>query len=69
MKTVATFRTEAEAYIAKGMRADHGIESMTGPDNMTTLYGAGSTWAPVDLYVRDADFEEARRLLEAHSDV
>ncbi len=69
MKAVASFNTEAEAYIAKGMLADHGIEAITGPDHMTTLYGAGSTWAPVELYVRDQDFDRARALLEEHADL
>lgn len=65
---VRSFSTAPAAYIAKGMLVDNGIEAEVGPDNMATLYGAGSTWAPVELYVDEADLAAAEKLLEAAED-
>lgn len=66
---IAEFTTEAEAYIAKGMLEAEGISAEIEPNRMATLYGAGSTWSPVRLFVADADAERARRLLEQHNDI
>jgi len=46
-----------------------GISAEIEPNRMATLYGAGSTWSPVRLFVADADAERARRLLEQHNDI
>ena len=37
-------------------------------DAMSTLYGAGATWAPVRLYVAEADAGRAADLLREHGD-
>lgn len=64
---VAEFTSEASAHIACGMLRNHGIEAMiTGAENMATLYGAGSTWAPIELCVPSNDAEKALTLLSEH---
>lgn len=64
---VAEFASEASAHIACGMLRNHGIEAMvTGAENMATLYGAGSTWAPIELCVPTADAEQTMTLLNEH---
>lgn len=67
--TIAEFSTEAPAAIAAGMLRSSGIEVSVGADRMSTLYGAGSTWAPVTLSVPAAQAEEAARLLREHGDL
>lgn len=66
--TVATFVTEPEAYIAAGMLRSNGIEAIVGADRMSTLYGAGSTWAPITLSVPGAEAERATELLQQDHD-
>lgn len=65
---VAQFSTEPEAYIAAGMLAAAGVVARVEANNMATLYGAGATWAPINLYVSSVDAEYARTLLDAHND-
>lgn len=64
----ANFSNEVEARIAQGMLDNNGIESIVEPDSMATLYGAGSTWAPIRLLVRESDQKRALELLEQHRD-
>ncbi|MDE6464997.1 MAG: DUF2007 domain-containing protein [Muribaculaceae bacterium] len=66
--TVAEYSTEQPAYIACGMLRSHGIEANVGADRMSTLYGAGSTWAPVTLNVPADRAEEAAVLLKEYGD-
>lgn len=66
--TAAEFSTAPEAHIAAGMLEDNGIPVMVGPDRMATIYGGGSTWAPVTLSVSEADLERAQQLLAARGD-
>lgn len=68
MVVVAEFSNAREASIAAGMLENHGISCNVVDDAMATLYGAGSTWAPVRLYVAEADAERAAALLREHSD-
>ena len=65
----ARFSTEIEANIACGMLADNGIEAHVASNNMSTLYGAGSTWAPVELYVAADKLARALELLKSHGDI
>lgn len=67
--TIAEFSTEAPAAIAAGMLRSNGIEVSVGADRMSTLYGAGSTWAPITLSVPADQAEEAARLLREHGDL
>lgn len=67
MVVVAEFSNAREASIAAGMLENHGISCHVVDDAMATLYGAGSTWAPVRLYVAEADAERAAALLREHS--
>lgn len=62
-QTIASFNTEPEAYIAAGMLRSNGIDAVVGADRMATLYGAGSTWAPITLSVPAGQAEQARTLL------
>ena len=65
---IAEFSSPIEAQIAAGMLRDNGIEAVVGADNMTTIYGAGSTWAPVTLSVPDSQADQAAELLKAAGD-
>ena len=68
MVVVAEFSNAREASIAAGMLENNGISCNVVDDAMATLYGAGSTWAPVRLYVAEAYAERAAALLREHSD-
>lgn len=59
MILLRSFSTETEAYIAAGMYKDNGLDVVVVPNEMATLYGAGSTWAPVELYVSEEDLPRA----------
>jgi hypothetical protein len=65
---VSTFRSAADAQIAKGILDEVGIESMIRSDNAGGMYPA---IAGADLLVRDEDLEKAtdalhRRHRRAH---
>ncbi len=68
MVVAAEFTNARDAAIAAGMLENHDIKCHVMDDAMSTLYGAGATWAPVRLYVADADAERAAALLREHSD-
>ena len=61
---VAEFDNEREATIAAGMLQNNGIDARVDASIMTTLYGAGATWAPVRLLVPEAMAAEASELLK-----
>ena len=65
----AQFSNPMQANIACGMLESAGIAAFVVTDEMATLYGAGSTWAPVHLYVEAADLEQATALLKEHGDI
>lgn len=67
MVVVAEFTNTRDAAITAGMLENHDIQCHVMDDAMSTLYGAGSTWAPVRLYVAEADAERAAALLREHS--
>jgi hypothetical protein len=58
--TVATFRSTADAQIAKGVLDESGIESMIRSDNAGGMYPA---IAGADLLVRAEDVEKATEAL------
>lgn len=68
MVVAAEFTNARDAAIAAGMLENHDIECHVMDDAMSTLYGAGATWAPVRLYVAEDDAECAAALLREHSD-
>ncbi len=68
MVVAAEFTNARDAAIAAGMLENHDIECHVMDDAMSTLYGAGATWAPVRLYVAEDDAERAAALLREHSD-
>lgn len=68
MKAIAEFSTEPQAAIAANMLIDNGINAVVPPNNMGTLYGAGTTWAPFVLYVPEEDANRALQLLREHGD-
>lgn len=58
------YRTEAEAYIDKGLLEDNGINCVIMEDALTSIYPApDSTMGRVSLYIEDDKVEEACRLL------
>jgi Putative prokaryotic signal transducing protein len=57
---VSTFRSTADAQIAKGVLDEEGIESMIRSDNAGGMYPA---LAGVDLLVRSEDLEKATEAL------
>jgi hypothetical protein len=57
---VATFRSTADAQIAKGILDEEGIESMIRSDNAGGMYPA---IAEADLLVRTADLDKATKAL------
>ena len=46
MVVAAEFTNARDAAIAAGMLENHDIECHVMDDAMSTLYGAGATWAP-----------------------
>ena len=65
---IAEYDNERLAAIAAGMLESNGIDARVEGSNMTTLYGAGATWAPVRLLVADSDAERAAGLLDSYGD-
>lgn len=67
----ATFANAADAHIAAGMLADHGIKCLL--DNRTTnaIFPMGDTNPNfgVDIIVTAENLAEARRLLHEHDDI
>ena len=59
---VSTFRSTADALVARGVLDDAGIESMIRSDNAGGMYPA---LAGADLLVRAEDAERALEALEA----
>ena len=59
--TVSTFRSTADAQIAKGILDEAGIESMIRSDNAGGMYPA---IAGADLLVRAEDVEKATDALQ-----
>ncbi len=57
---VSTFRSTADAQIAKGVLDEEGIESMIRSDNAGGMYPA---LAGADLLVRSVDLERATKAL------
>jgi len=68
MVVVAEFTNSRDASITAGMLENHGISCHVMDDAMSTLYGAGATWAPVRLFVAENEAEHAAALLREHSD-
>lgn len=62
--SVAEFDNEREAAIAAGMLQSNGIDARVDGSIMTTLYGAGATWAPVRLLVPAEAAAQAETLLK-----
>jgi Putative prokaryotic signal transducing protein len=60
--TLSTFRSTADAQIAKGILDDAGIESMIRSDNAGGMYPA---MAGADLLVRAEDAERATERLKS----
>lgn len=65
---VAEYTTEAQARVVAGMLCDNDIEAIVGSSHMTTLYGAGATWAPVTVSVEASQVQKALLLLRQHGD-
>lgn len=67
----ATFANAADAHIAAGMLADHGIKCLL--DNRTTnaTFPMGDTNPNfgVDIIVTASNLAEARKLLREHDDI
>ena len=59
--SVSTFRSTADAQIAKGILDEAGIESMIQSDNAGGMYPA---LAGADLLVRAADADKANDVLQ-----
>ena len=59
--TVSTFRSTADAQVAKGILDEAGIESMIRSDNAGGMYPA---LAGADLLVRAEDVEKATDALQ-----
>ena len=60
---VSTFRSTADAQIAKGVLDEAGIESMIRADNAGGMYPAISG---AELLVRSEDVQKARESLNSH---
>ncbi len=66
--TAAEFSNEQEASIAAGMLKNNGVDAVVDGSYISTLYGAGSTWAPVRLLVPSDKLADAIALLKNHLD-
>ena len=62
LAVVATFRSTADAQVAKGVLDEVGIESMIRSDNAGGMYPALSG---ADLLVRAEDVEKAKEALDS----
>lgn len=62
------FNNEVDARIAAGMLQQHDIAAIVESNNMSTLYGSGSTWSPVLLWIPAAAYAAAAELLKSHGD-
>jgi hypothetical protein len=62
LAVVATFRSTADAQVAKGVLAEVGIESMIRSDNAGGMYPALSG---AELLVRAEDLEKATEAVNA----
>jgi hypothetical protein len=61
LSTVSTFRSTADALIAKGVLDEAGIESMVRADNAGGMYPA---LGGAELLVRSEDVDRARQALD-----
>lgn len=65
---IGEYSNDADAHIAAGMLEDNDIAVVIDSPSMATLYAAGSTWAPVRLFVPEQDARKAAELLKKHGD-
>ncbi|MCM1521104.1 MAG: DUF2007 domain-containing protein [Muribaculaceae bacterium] len=65
---IAEFNNPVEASIAKGMLADHGIESVLDGSTILSVLPIPSSLGGVRMMVREEDASEARELLNKHGD-
>lgn len=64
MKLLNQYSNEAEAYIDKGMLESNGIKCEVISNAMSDIFPApGAGNGSIDLYVDDAQFNEAEKLL------
>lgn len=66
--SVGNYPELAAAHLACGMLQANGIDARVESENMSTLYGAAMTWAPIEVLVPEADADRARALLKEHND-
>lgn len=69
LSLLAQFSTEPEAFMAQGMLEENGIRTFMDTNRMSTLYAAGATWSPINLYVDADDQPRALELLKEHGDI
>ena len=67
----ATFANAADAHIAAGMLADHGIKCLLGDRTTNAIFPMGDTNPNfgVDIIVTASNLAEARKLLREHDDI
>lgn len=65
---VESYPNLPSAHIACGMLQANGIEARVESENMSTLYGAALSWAPIEVLVPKADAERAMALLKEYKD-
>ena len=66
--SVENYPDLASAHLACGMLQSNGIDARVESENMSTLYGAALTWAPIEVLVPEADAQRAIELLKEHKD-
>ncbi|MBP3535906.1 MAG: DUF2007 domain-containing protein [Muribaculaceae bacterium] len=66
---IGEYNDEREASIVAGMLVNNGIDAYVDGSIMTTIYAAGSTWAPVRVMVPSDRAAEAAALLREHRDM
>ena len=67
----ATFANAADAHIAAGMLADHGIKCLLDDRTTNAIFPMGDTNPNfgVDIIVTASNLAEARKLLREHDDI
>ena len=67
----ATFANAADAHIAAGMLADHGIKCLLDNRTPIAIFPMGDTNPNfgVDIIVTASNLAEARKLLREHDDI
>lgn len=61
--TAASYTSQGEAYIAKGLLESNGIPVVINNATISSVYPMTDTWTPLELLVPADKLDEAKKLL------